>query len=131
MLASRFSTSAESSVSSSIFFWYSPLTVYSSSFTECSSSYGRVSPFVSGRHVAFGWDAVGDVHLVWDALRDELIGYMPRDDHDWHDHQSGHPPSRDEFFEGVFSTAPSRIGSLFSSWWVGLLAGLSANVERV
>ncbi len=73
---------------------------------------GRVSPFVPGRHLAFGWDAVGDVHLVWDSLRDELIGYMPRDDHDWHDHESGHPPSMDAFLDGVFSTSPGRIGSL-------------------
>ena len=39
VLASRLSISADNWVSSAIFFWNSPLTVYSSSLTECSSSF--------------------------------------------------------------------------------------------
>ncbi len=39
VLRSRLSMSSVSSVSSAIFFWYSALTVYSSSLTECSSSF--------------------------------------------------------------------------------------------
>jgi hypothetical protein len=87
----------------------------------------RVSPFVFGRHVLFGWDTVGDLYLLWDAERDELVGYMPHDDHDWVSHESASPVPMQEYFAELLSSAPNRVGSPLSRWWVGLLADLDGN----
>jgi len=87
---------------------------------------GRVSPFIGGRHVLFGWDTVGHLYLIWDAERDELVGYMPHDDHDWVSRESAGPVPMEGYFEDVFSAAADRIGSPLSRWWVGLMADLDS-----
>jgi hypothetical protein len=89
----------------------------------------RVSSFVGGRHVVFGWDTVGDLYHIWDAVRDELVGYMPHDDHDWIDHKSAHPVSMSAYFEKLFSPDPRRVRAGLPQWWVGLLAGLDTQAE--
>ena len=83
----------------------------------------RVSPFIPGRHVLFGWDTVGQLYRLWDAETDHLVGYMPFDDHDWV--EEPYAPSLNEFFEEFFSTTPHRrvVGSLVSEWWIALLGG--------
>jgi hypothetical protein len=90
---------------------------------------GRVSPFVRGRNVVFGWDTGGDLYHIWDAERDEVIGYMPHEDQDWIDRDSARPVPLSEYFEAVFSRDPSRVGSALSGWWVGVLAGLDSQAE--
>jgi len=81
----------------------------------------RVSLFVHGRHILFGWDTVGCLYLLWDAETDSLIGYMPFDDHDWVEEPS---LRLNDFLEEFFSTAPHRrvVGSPVSEWWMELLS---------